>query len=45
MIVRDEEANLAACLETAHPFFDALLVVATGSTDGTVAVARSRRVS
>jgi glycosyltransferase involved in cell wall biosynthesis len=41
MIVRDEEANLAACLGSARGLFDETVVVDTGSTDQTVKVARS----
>ncbi|WP_315852320.1 glycosyltransferase [Paludisphaera rhizosphaerae] len=41
MIVRDEEANLPACLESARGLFDEVVVVDTGSTDRTVEVARS----
>jgi glycosyltransferase involved in cell wall biosynthesis len=40
MIVRNEEANLAACLESAAGLFDEMVVVDTGSTDRTVAIAR-----
>jgi glycosyltransferase involved in cell wall biosynthesis/tetratricopeptide (TPR) repeat protein len=40
-IVRDEEANLPACLGSATGLFDEVVVVDTGSTDRTVAVARS----
>ncbi|MDR3621717.1 MAG: glycosyltransferase, partial [Paludisphaera borealis] len=41
MIVRDEEANLPACLESAAGLFDEVVVVDTGSTDRTVEIARS----
>lgn len=41
MIVRDEEENLPACLESARGLFDQLVVVDTGSNDRTVEVARS----
>ena len=41
MIVRDEEANLPACLESARGLFDEIVVVDTGSTDRTVEIARS----
>jgi tetratricopeptide (TPR) repeat protein len=39
MIVRDEEANLPACLATAADLVDDLVIVDTGSTDGTRAAA------
>ncbi len=41
MIVRDEENNLPACLESVRGIFDEIIVVDTGSTDRTVEVARS----
>ena len=41
MIVRNEEANLPACLESAAALFDEIVVVDTGSTDRTVEIARS----
>ena len=41
MIVRDEEANLPACLESAADLFDEIVVVDTGSTDRTAEIARS----
>jgi glycosyltransferase involved in cell wall biosynthesis len=41
MIVRDEEANLPACLASAQGLFDEIIVVDTGSTDRTVEIARS----
>ncbi|HLK16120.1 MAG TPA: glycosyltransferase, partial [Fimbriimonadaceae bacterium] len=40
MIVRDEERVLRACLESAKPFFHEMIVVDTGSTDGTVEIAK-----
>jgi Glycosyl transferase family 2 len=40
MIVRDEEAHLAACLATAADLVDEIVVVDTGSTDATRAIAR-----
>jgi hypothetical protein len=39
MIVRDEEQNLADCLESVRAFADQIVVVDTGSTDATVEVA------
>lgn len=41
MIVRDEEANLPACLESIADVVDEMVIVDTGSTDGTISVARS----
>ena len=41
MIVRDEEANLPACLGSAEGLFDEIVVVDTGSKDRTVEIARS----
>jgi glycosyltransferase involved in cell wall biosynthesis len=40
VIARDEEASIADCLDSAAPFVDELLVVDTGSRDGTVEIAR-----
>ena len=39
MIVRDEESNLRLCLERVRRLVDELVVVDTGSSDGTVRVA------
>ncbi|MDE2184932.1 MAG: glycosyltransferase [Alphaproteobacteria bacterium] len=39
MIVRDEEGCLARCLDAAAPIVDEMIVVDTGSVDGTAAVA------
>jgi glycosyltransferase involved in cell wall biosynthesis/predicted Zn-dependent protease len=39
MIVRNEEANLPACLQSAADLFDEVVVVDTGSTDATREVA------
>jgi tetratricopeptide (TPR) repeat protein len=41
MIVRDEEANLPACLGSAVGLFDEIVVVDTGSKDRTIEIARS----
>lgn len=41
MIVRNEEARLAACLASVKGLADELVVVDTGSTDGTIAVAEA----
>jgi len=41
LIVRDEAANLRACLESVKPHVDEIVVVDTGSTDDTVAIAKS----
>src|SRR5581483_8644381 len=40
MIVKDEEANLPACLQSVADLVDEVIVVDTGSTDATVAVAQ-----
>jgi GT2 family glycosyltransferase len=41
MIVRDEEANLPSCLDSAAGLFDEIVVVDTGSKDRTREIARS----
>jgi GT2 family glycosyltransferase/tetratricopeptide (TPR) repeat protein/2-polyprenyl-3-methyl-5-hydroxy-6-metoxy-1,4-benzoquinol methylase len=41
MIVRDEEPRIAACLESVRPWVDEMIVVDTGSTDGTADIARA----
>lgn len=41
MIVKNEEADLAACLESVRGIVDELIVVDTGSTDRTVEIARA----
>lgn len=40
MIVRDEEENLAACLQSARPYVDEIIVCDTGSKDRSKDVAR-----
>lgn len=40
MIVKDEEQNLPACLYSVKPLVDEIIVVDTGSTDQTIAIAR-----
>lgn len=42
MIVKDEEATLARCINCVKDFADEIVVVDTGSTDGTVEIARSQ---
>lgn len=41
MIVRDEEEMLPGCLEPVAPYVDEIVVVDTGSQDGTVEIARA----
>ncbi|HEY9761367.1 MAG TPA: tetratricopeptide repeat protein [Trichocoleus sp.] len=41
MIVRDEAVNLAACLQSVKDVADELIVIDTGSTDQTVAIAQA----
>ncbi|MEB3333876.1 MAG: glycosyltransferase [Cyanobacteriota bacterium] len=41
MIVRDEEARLAACLSSVRGFVDEMVVVDTGSKDRSVAIAKA----
>ncbi len=41
MIVKDEEEWLAPCLESAKAFVDEIIIVDTGSKDGTKAIAES----
>ena len=41
MIVKDEEATLARCINCVRPFADEIIVVDTGSDDATVKIARS----
>ncbi|TGX37983.1 glycosyltransferase [Sphingomonas naasensis] len=41
MIVRNEARCIARCLTSARPHVDAMIVLDTGSTDDTVAIARS----
>ena len=40
VITRDEEANLARCLASVQPLVSEIVVLDSGSTDGTVAIAR-----
>ncbi len=42
MIVRDEERVLEACLQSAKPWFDEIIVVDTGSRDRTVEIAQQQ---
>ena len=39
MIVKNEEANLPACLESVRGLFDEIIIVDTGSTDHTKEIA------
>ncbi|HEV2473079.1 MAG TPA: tetratricopeptide repeat protein [Chthonomonadales bacterium] len=39
MIVKNEEKHLAECLQSAKPWFDEMVVIDTGSTDSTAAIA------
>ena len=41
MIVKDEEATLARCIDCVKPFADEIIIVDTGSTDATVKIAGS----
>jgi glycosyltransferase involved in cell wall biosynthesis len=41
LIVRDEEKNLARCLESVRGLFDEIIVLDTGSRDRTIEIARS----
>jgi len=40
MIVRDEEKNLAKCLDSVKDFVDEIVIVDTGSRDSTIEIAR-----
>lgn len=40
MIVKDEQRNLARCLDSVKPYVDEIIVVDTGSQDGTTEIAR-----
>lgn len=42
LIVRDEEANLGACLDSLAGFADEIVVIDTGSSDATVEIAEGR---
>ncbi len=42
MIARDEAANIARCLNSVAPIADEMIVIDTGSTDETAALARAR---
>lgn len=39
MIVKNEEEKLARCLDSVHPYVDEIIIVDTGSTDSTCAIA------
>ena len=41
MIVKNEERVLGACLESAKPFFNQIVIVDTGSTDRSIEIARA----
>ena len=41
MIVRDEEARIEACLKSVQGFADEMVLVDTGSVDGTIAAAEA----
>ncbi len=41
MVVRNEEANLQACLESVKDLVDEMIVVDTGSTDKTISIAKN----
>ena len=40
MIVRNEEESLERCLESARNVADEIIIVDTGSTDGTIDIAK-----
>jgi glycosyltransferase involved in cell wall biosynthesis len=40
MIVKNEETNLAHCLESVRQLVDEMIIIDTGSTDGTIDIAR-----
>lgn len=42
MIVKDEEAHLGHCLDSVQGLVDEVVIVDTGSTDGTAALARAK---
>ncbi|MDP4099368.1 glycosyltransferase [Paenibacillus sp. P96] len=41
MIVRNEEKNLPRCLSSVQPIVDEIIIVDTGSTDDTIAIAKT----
>ena len=45
MIIKNEEEHLGECLESTRAFIDELIVVDTGSTDSSVAIARQHGAS
>jgi glycosyltransferase involved in cell wall biosynthesis len=45
MIVRDEEAVLSRCLDSVADVVDEIVIVDTGSTDATVAIAREHKAT
>ena len=41
MIVKNEARSLARCLDSVAPWVDKMIVLDTGSTDDTIAIARA----